>query len=101
MVALFKDIFYENNTEDNVRISTIHYVPEMLNEDDLAQAIMVEEVPEPEPKDGCVPYLHCNPQTKELWYEYEEVPPTSEERLEAVEAALLGLLFHGGDELDV
>ena len=94
MVALFPST--ESNSCEGVLIQRIHYRPDMLTEEQLKGSIMVEDVPEPEPREGYVPYLHCNPETKELWYEYEMVRPTEEERLEALESAMLALMFSIG-----
>lgn len=51
------------------------------------EGVLVEEIPEPEEKEGKNAILHCNPGTKELWYEYEDIPKTpEEEQQEKIEA---------------
>lgn len=45
--------------------------------------ILVEEVPEPQIAENQRVAGHfINPTTKEIWYEYEDIPPTTEEILQ-------------------
>lgn len=46
------------------------------------EGILVDSVPKPEQIKGKADILYCNPKTKELWYEYEDIPKTPEEELQ-------------------
>ena len=35
------------------------------------EGLLVNELPEPEEQEGKISTLHINPQTKEMWYEYQ------------------------------
>jgi hypothetical protein len=52
----------------------------MTAEEILSQfpnGLFIESVPEPNPPEGQQEAgLFINPQTNELWYEYEDIPPT-------------------------
>lgn len=52
------------------------------------EGVLVDSIPESE-NNGKTPILHCNPKTKELWYEYEEIPLTPEEELELLKQQVL------------
>lgn len=56
-----------------------HNFPDDLTEEELADGLLVDSVPEPTPQDGKMALLYINPITKELWYEYVDRPLTSEE----------------------
>lgn len=99
-------------TEGN-RVIFSHYMPfdryhglGKTREELEQEGTLVESVPEPEQTKEKSAILHCNPQTKELWYEYEDIPKTNEEllqeellqlkqRQEATDAAILQLLIEG------
>ncbi|OQB15701.1 MAG: hypothetical protein BWY15_00414 [Firmicutes bacterium ADurb.Bin193] len=78
-------------SETKVRFKSIHYMPfdeiEGLNktqEELEAEGILVESLPDinaPEGQRICGRFV--NPQTKEVWYEYEPLPLTKEEQLQA------------------
>lgn len=63
------------------------------------EGILVENLPNPEAIPYKNPVLYCNPQTKEVWYEYEDRPLTPEEemrqRIELMQQALDALLLGG------
>lgn len=69
-------MIFIKTTEDNI-VSFIHYKP-FDSKDGLGktkeeleqEGVLVESVPKPENIEGRTPILHCNPETKELWYEY-------------------------------
>lgn len=81
-----KYIFYEG---DNVTL--IYYVTpsaELLGQ----PYFIVNEIPEPEEKTGFVSVMKCNPETKEIFYEYVEKELTQEEkRIRELEGAVLEL----------
>lgn len=43
------------------------------------EGVLVESIPQPIEQEGKIAILYCNPETKELWYEYEDIPKTPEE----------------------
>lgn len=45
------------------------------------EGILVESIPEPIPQAGRAYVLHVDLVTKELYYQYEDVPPTPEEEM--------------------
>lgn len=68
---------------DNSYVTYIHYMPfhekhgfKKTREQLEQEGILVNEVPEPEQIEGKAAILHANPETKELWYEYEDIQPT-------------------------
>jgi hypothetical protein len=70
-------------------IQAIHYQPfdpvyglKKSQEELLQEGILVESIPKPEFIEGKVPVLKYDPTNKELYYEYEDIPPTKEELLE-------------------
>lgn len=90
MIALFPAMC-EASTE-RVKIDSIHYKTERLSKEQLAAAILVESLPEPENRRGMRAVLYANPQTKEVWYEYVERPPTDNEILQEINEKLDKLL---------
>lgn len=83
-------IFPYKITETKAFVQGIHYDPfhptdgfgKTQEELEAEGGIFVERnaIPEPE-NNGMAPRLYINPQTKELWYEYEEIPKTPEQLL--------------------
>lgn len=67
------------------------------------EGILVEGIPELIQTDGKQAMLYYNPATKELWYEYDDIPKTEEEllkeqvvELQAQNAQMLLALVEGG-----
>jgi len=61
------------------KVGLIHYIPDLL--EDTSDGILVEKLLEPIQQDGKVEVLYVNIDTKELFYEYEEIPKTKEDIL--------------------
>lgn len=80
-------------------VDTTNYRPDKLSEEDLSRGFLVDSIPEPTEQEGKRPVLYCNPKTKELWYEYEDIPKTKEEILEekvaTIQQALDDLILGG------
>ena len=77
---------------------SVVYDGSTLTEDEKLQAIFtLDNLPEPEQREGRVPILKVDEEKQEVYYEYVVVPPTEQERLEALESALLDLIFQGGN----
>ncbi|KUF29991.1 hypothetical protein [Lysinibacillus sp. F5] len=77
----------ENGLVDKKRVFRIAFVTEGMSDEDLASGIRVDSVPEPE-SNGMLYQLYINPQNKEMWYEYEEVPKSEMEILKEENEAL-------------
>ena len=56
------------------------YTIDGLTEEDKVGSIEVEELPKFE-NNGKLPQLHINRETKEMWYEYIDIPKTENEIL--------------------
>ncbi len=54
--------------------------------------ILIEALPDVQEQEGKSAVLYANPATKDVWWEYVIVSPTSEERISALEDAFLALL---------
>lgn len=61
------------------KVGLIHYRPELLK--DTSNGILVEKLPEDIQQDGKVAVLYVNIDTKEQFYEYEDVPKREEDTL--------------------
>ncbi len=44
------------------------------------EGVLVESIPEPEIKPNMSSTMYINPETKDIWYEYEIIPPTEEDK---------------------
>lgn len=59
------------------------------------EGMLVDSIPEPEQIEGKQAILYCNPQTKEFWYEYVDIPKSPEEmqqeQIEAIKQAIAEL----------
>lgn len=76
-------IFIKVNDDKRVVYRNAEYVSlSDERKEKIGEGILVDSIPEPEQIEGKAPILYCNPETKELWYEYEDIPPTKEELLE-------------------
>ena len=56
------------------------------------EGLLVDSIPEPEQQEGKIAILYVNPETKELYYQYEDIPKIEEqiakEELESIKAQL-------------
>ena len=101
-------IFVGNFIQDEkgLRIGFVHYRPfdekvgMNLFEETLRQmGALVDEIPEPEQREGKIPVMYYDPENNKIYYEYEDKPLTPEERITQLEQALLELtmLLGGGN----
>ena len=74
-------LFYEKESEERAKVVLIYHVEPPQNLLNSRDYITVDEVQEPEQKEGKSPLLYCNPQTGDVWYEYVDRPLTPEETL--------------------
>lgn len=88
---------YNKLAKEDVAIDLTHYFPDELPQEMLEQGLLVEEVPEPEQREGKYGVLMINPVTKELYYNYFDIPKTEadlqRERLQSLEEENAGLIF--------
>lgn len=82
----------EKITETKYSVGFIHYMPFDSKhgfgktQAELEQeGILVASIPEPQQIKGKQAILYCNPSTKELWYEYEDIPITEETKIAELE----------------
>lgn len=84
-------------TDTNYKVIFVHYDPmneewglNKTTEQLISEGMLVNKIPEPKETQGKVGVLFVNPNTKELYYKYENVPLTEESisfKLEALEIA--------------
>lgn len=82
-------IFYEKETDTRGRITLIHNQPyhekHGLSEERIKEGIEVDSVPKSDNKEGKKAVVYINPQTKEIWYEYEDKKLSEEDRISELE----------------
>ena len=79
---------------------SIVYDGSTLTDEEKSRAIFtLDNLPEPEQRKGKVPILKVDEEKQEVYYEYVVVPPTERERLEALESAMLDILFRQGGDM--
>jgi hypothetical protein len=77
--------FQEIEPGKAIVMSMVYDAETRLEDFERAGGIMVESLPIPEHKEGKMSVLLINPDTKELWYDYQEIPPrepTENEKLQ-------------------
>jgi len=89
-------IEYLKITDTKAVVVYEHYRPADLS--DTSKGLFVESIPDPEYRPGQDSKLFVNPQTGELWYEYEERESTIEELRNQIDelTLMLGDLVLGG-----
>lgn len=60
---------------------SIVYDESILTNEQKATGWAVNSLPEPEERDGFYSILKFDVDKKEIWYEYEPIPPTPEEQI--------------------
>ncbi len=85
--------------EGKYRVGLIHNMPFdpvhglRKSEEELRQiGVLVEDLPQPEIKEGKIAVLYCNPATQEVWYEYEDEPITPEKVMQGKIDVILQVL---------
>ena len=66
-------VAYDEVVDGKAKVKTCIYKEREYSERMLASGLFVEAVPEPDPSKGLY-VLYVNPETKELWYEYTDIP---------------------------
>ncbi len=89
-------IFNESVSVGKNKVGVIHYKPERLTAEQKANAILLDidevDMPKADVIAGKTGILYINPQTKKLWYEYEDRPLTQDELLMEISAKLTELI---------
>jgi hypothetical protein len=70
-------IGYQKITEERAIITTKHFKPELLSEDDIKNGVLVPSLPEEIYVEGKSPMYFINPLTSEVWIEYVDYKPLS------------------------
>lgn len=81
--------FVKYNPESDTRgkVTFIHYNPVLLSDQEKLTGIMLESsIPQAEVQAGKIAILYINPETNELWYEYEDRPLSPEEEITSLKA---------------
>lgn len=79
---------------------SVVYDGNTLTDDEKLRAIFtLDNLPEPEQRKGEVPILKVDKEKQEVYYEYVVVPPTDQERIEALESAMLDIIFQQGGDM--
>ncbi|WP_289142451.1 hypothetical protein [uncultured Brevibacillus sp.] len=81
-------------------VTLVHHQPDLLNETERADGFFVESIPEYVPQLGKTAELFYNPQTKEFYYEYRDVPTTESERIAQLEKNLKDLMLTATDQYE-
>lgn len=80
-----KWLFYEKETDIKAKVMLIYYETPPKELLDGGNYIKVENVPEPRQVKGKSILPYCNPETKEVWYEYVDKPLVLEEQLKELQ----------------
>ncbi len=95
-------IFVGNFIQDEkgLRIGFVHYKPfdekvgMNLPEETLRQmGALVDEIPEPEQREGKIPVMYYNPETNTVYYEYENRPLSPEEEIKYLKELNAELIY--------
>lgn len=72
-------IFLDKINDTKYFVRCIHYRPELLAPELIAEGIMVESIPDPAAGPNQTYDLFFNPVDNSLWYEYIDIPLPSDE----------------------
>lgn len=81
----------EKIQDNKHKVSFIHYKAELLQ--DTSNGMLVEKLPEQTQQNGKVAVLYVNIDTKEPFYEYEDIPMSEETKIEILEKQVAELSF--------
>lgn len=90
---------YEKESDTRARVFQQNWNLSDLPQDIINNGILVDTIPTPDTPVGKQEQLYINPQTKELWYEYVDIPKTLEGTvadLQSQNAQMLLALVNGG-----
>ena len=86
-------LFLEVGNNSNRKVTSIYYNGEDLADEQKANAIVVEDVPEPDNIPGKDATLYVNTQDNSIYYEYIDRPLTQEEQLGSLQDENADLMF--------
>lgn len=70
-------LFYRLAGQNKGRVYLEHYEPDTLPEEVRKKGVWVDDLPAPPPRlPDAVPVMYVNPQTGDVWYEYEPIGVT-------------------------
>jgi len=81
----------EQIKDNKFKVGLIHYKSELLH--DTTGGILVEQLPEPTQQDGKVAVFYVNIDSKEPFYEYEDIPISKETEIDILEKQVADLTF--------
>lgn len=86
-------LFLEVGDDSRRKVTSIYYNGKDLTDEQKANAIEVEDVPEPENIPGKDATLYVNTQDNSIYYEYTDRPLTTEEKLATLQDENAELMF--------
>jgi hypothetical protein len=81
----------EQVKDNKHKVNFIHYKAELLQ--DTSNGILVDKLPEPTQRDGKVGVLYVNIDSKEPFYEYEDIPQSEEGVIEILKKQVADLAY--------
>lgn len=81
-------LFLEKETEQKARVMCVHNFPEMLNEKEKENGVLVDSYKEPEHQEGKVALPYWNYETQEVFFEYVDSQLSYNERIKQLEEKL-------------
>jgi len=81
----------EQINDNKCKVNFIHYQPELLQ--DTSNGILVDKLPEQTQQDGKGAVLYVNKDTKEPFYEYEDIPQSENDEIEILKKQVADLTF--------
>lgn len=91
---MFIGNFYD--VKDNIaKVGWIINDESLLTPEILSQGVLIDEIPEPEVIQGMAPVRCYNLLTKEMLYQYEPIPLTTDERIDLMQQAIDDLAMGG------
>lgn len=75
-------LFLDKVDEQKARVMTIHYMPELLSEEEKQNGVLVDSFVEPETPKGKLALPYWNYETKSVFFEFVDMPLTENEQLQ-------------------
>lgn len=71
--------------ENPNNLASVVYDETILTEKEKAKGIAIEQLPEEQTIEGKIAVLKCRKTTGEVWYEYEDIPVTKDDKISELE----------------
>jgi len=81
--------------ESQGNLASVVFDETTLSQENKAQGIPVEKLPNIVTKPGKIPVLKCSKETNEVWYDYIDEPVNEDDRLTALEDAFAEFVLGG------